>query len=305
MPAPLRIAVTGATGFVGAVLVPFLTAQGHTVLPVSRSPRPGSGGVRWDPARGELDAAALDGVDAVIHLAGENIAQRWTSDARRRIRDSRTQGTSLVARAMAALARPPRVLVSASGTGYYGDTGEQEATERSPRGGGFLAEVVEAWEAAADPARAAGLRVVHPRFGVVLGAGGGALGKLRLPFELGLGGPVGDGRQWMSWIARDDAVRLLHFLVAESDLDGVVNAVAPQPVRNAEFTRTLAHVLGRPALGVVPAFALRLAFGQMGEETLLFNQRVRSDRLAEAGFGFAHATLEEALRFELGQRAGA
>lgn len=301
-PAPLHIAVTGASGFLGTALVPALTASGHVVVPLSRSPRRGSGGVPWDPERGELDPRALEGIDAVIHLAGENIGQRWSSAARRRIRDSRTQGTALLARTLAQLPRRPRVLVSASGAGYYGDTGEWEATERSPQGAGFLASVVHDWEAAADAARDAGIRVVHPRFGVVLGAGGGALARMLLPFRLGLGGRVGDGRQWMSWIARDDAVRLLQFLVVSDFLGGVVNAVAPQPVRNAEFTETLARVLRRPALGVVPAVALRAVYGQMAEEALLFSQRVRSERLGPAGFQFHYPTLDAALRAALGRR---
>ena len=295
----LRIAITGATGFLGDALVPFLTAAGHTVLPVSRAAR--EDGVRWDPQRGELDARALEGVDAVIHLAGENLAQRWTRDARRRILESRTKGTALLARTLATLERPPRVLVSVSGAGYYGDTGDQVATEQAPRGRGFLADVVQAWEDAAEPARAAGIRVVHPRLGVVLGAGGGALGKLLLPFQLGLGGRIGDGRQWMSWIARDDVVGLLHHLLFADHVHGVVNGVSPHPVRNAEFTDTLARVLGRPTLGIVPAFALRTAYGQMAEETLLFSQRVASARMEEAGFRFLHPTLEQALRFELGR----
>ena len=295
-----RIAVTGATGFLGAALLPFLTTGGHTVLPVSRRPAAG-GGVRWDPARGELDPRALEGVDAVVHLAGENVGQRWTSDARRRILDSRVQGTGLVARTLAAMERPPRVLVCASGAGYYGDTGDRVATESSPRGSGFLADVVQAWEDAAEPARAAGIRVVHVRMGVVLGAGGGALDRLLLPFRLGLGGNVGDGRQWMSWIARDDAVGLLHWLLFADGVSGPVNGVAPDAVRNADFTRTLAHVLGRPTLGVVPAFALRTVYGQMADETLLISQRVASEKLEPAGFRFLHPTLEEALRFELGR----
>lgn len=297
-----RVAVTGATGFIGAALVPALARDGHTVHRVSRqAPAPGSGDIRWDPSRGALDPAALEGVDAVIHLAGENVGQRWSDSARRRILDSRVQGTSLLARTLARLDRPPRVLVSASATGIYGDAGDTEVDEGSPRGTGFLADVVQAWEDAADPACAARIRVVHPRLGVVLGDAGGALGRLLLPFRLGLGGNIAGGGQWMSWIARDDVVGALRFLLRTDALAGPVNVVAPEPVRNAAFTATLAHVLGRPTLGVVPAFALRAVYGQMAEETLIGGQRVRCRRLCDAGYTFAHPTLEEALRAELGR----
>lgn len=298
----MRIAVTGAGGFLGSALVPALAAAGHTVVRVSRGePRPGSSDVIWDPARGTIDARALEGVDAAIHLAGENIAQRWTDDARRRILDSRTQGTGLLARTLAALDRPPLVLLSASAIGIYGDRGDEEVDEGSAPGTGFLADVVRAWEAAADPARSAGIRVVHPRLGVILGRDGGVLGRLLPPFRLGLGGPVGDGRQWMSWVARSDVVGALTFLLATETLAGAVNVVAPEPARNGSFTEALGHVLHRPTLGIVPAFALRAVYGQMAEETLLAGQRVRPARLDAAGFRFLHPTLIGALRSELGE----
>jgi uncharacterized protein (TIGR01777 family) len=301
-PRPLRVAVTGATGFLGRALLPLLRARGHAVLPVSRSG--GEGAVRWDPGRGEIDARALVDVDAAIHLAGENVGQRWTADARRRILDSRVAGTSLLARTLASLAPRPATLVSMSGANYYGDTGDREVTEASPAGTGFLADVVRAWEAAADPARDAGLRVVHPRTGVVLHADGGALARMLPVFRLGAGGRVGSGRQWMSWIARDDAVRALVFLLEgahdPAPLAGPVNVVAPAPATNERFTQTLAEVLHRPAPLVVPGFALELAYGEMARETLLTGQRIRCDRLLDAGFRFRHPTLEQALRAAVG-----
>jgi len=298
-----RIAVTGATGFVGSALVPYLTAAGHRVMRVTRGAvAAGSGDVHWDPARGTLDARALDGVDAVIHLAGESIAERWTAERRRRILESRVEGTALMARTLATLVHPPRVLVSASAVGFYGNTGPTEVDEGASAGTGFLASVVQEWEEAADPARAAGIRVVHPRLGVVLSPGGGALARMLLPFKLGAGGPLAGGRQWMSWIAREDLLGVLEFLLLTDSLRGPVNAVAPNPVTNAEFTRTLASVLGRPAVTPVPAFALRLLFGEMADETLLAGQRVRPAALLAAGFPFRHPQLEEALRFEMGRK---
>lgn len=290
-----RIAVTGATGFIGARLLPELRARGHDVVLLTRHPRANRDEVRWDPARGELDPRALDGVTAAIHLAGENVGQRWTTARRRRILRSRVEGTALLARTLAELRPRPGVLVSVSAVGYYGDGGDRDLDESSPEGDGFLAEVVRRWEEAAEPARQAGIRVVHPRLGVVLGSGGGALARLLPVFRFCLGGRLGNGRQWMSWIAREDAARALAFLL-EAPLEGAVNVVAPQPVRNADFTRTLARVLHRPAPWVVPAFALELLYGRMARETLLWGQRVSSGRLRDAGFGFTHPTLGEALQ---------
>ena len=294
-----RIAVTGATGFIGARLLPALRARGYDVVVVSRHGRAERGEAHWDPERGELDARALDGVGAAIHLAGENIGQRWTGARRRRIVDSRVRGTALLARALAALKPRPRVLVSISAVGYYGDGGDRELDESSPSGGGFLADVVRRWEAAADPAREAGIRVVHPRLGVVLGSGG-ALARLLPVFRLCLGGRLDGGMQWMSWIAREDVVRALLFLAERDALAGPVNVVAPEPVRNVDFTRALARVLRRPAPWVVPAFVLELLYGQMARETLLDGQRVRCSRLCDAGFSFTHPRLEGALRAAVG-----
>lgn len=304
---PLTIAVTGASGLIGRALTHFLTTGGHTVVRIGRGPAsaqvsPQLRDVQWDPAAGRLDARAFDGIDAVVHLAGANVGERWTPEHRRAILDSRVQGTRLVAETIAGMARPPRVLVSASAIGYYGDRGDEVLDERSGRGRGFLADVTAAWEAAADPARAAGIRVVHPRFGVVLSPSGGALAKLLPLFQLGAGGPLGSGRQWMSVISLDDAVGAVHAVIAREDLAGAVNVVLPEPVRNADFARVLGRVLHRPSLVPAPAFALRLAMGrQQADEVLLASERVVPRRLLAAGFRFRHPTLDDTLRFELGR----
>jgi uncharacterized protein len=296
LPPPLRVAVSGASGLLGSALLPRLRGEGHTVVRLVRTrPAAGGGDVYWSPREGEIDAAALEGVDAVVHLAGENVGARWTPERRRRIRDSRVQGTALLAGTLAALARPPGVLVSASGISYYGDRGDQVLTEEAPPGEGFLAEVVREWEAAAEPARRAGIRVVHPRFAMVLSAAGGALARLLLPFRLGLGGPVGRGQQWMSWISRTDAVEVILAAIRDPGMAGPVNAVAGAD-RNADFARALGRVLRRPALLPLPPPALRLAFGQMAEETLLASTRGDPAVLRARGHRFLHPELEAALR---------
>ncbi|HEX7242851.1 MAG TPA: TIGR01777 family oxidoreductase [Longimicrobiaceae bacterium] len=298
-----RVAVTGASGLIGSALVRALRAEGRRVVRLVRSrPQPGSGDVAWDPERGEIDAAGLEGVDAVVHLAGENVAQPWTAEAKRRIRESRERGTRLLARALAGLSDRPGVLVSASAIGFYGDRGDETLDESSGPGGGFLAEVCEGWEAAADPARDAGVRVVHPRIGVVLTPQGGALAKLLVPFRLGVGGKVGSGRQWMSWVALEDVVEALRFALREDALSGPANLTAPSPVTNEEFTRVLGRVLHRPTLFAVPGAALKLVMGQMAEEALLAGQRVLPRALLDAGFEFRHPELEGALRAALGKR---
>ncbi len=297
----LRIAVTGASGLVGRQLTAFLTTGGHTVLPlVRRVPRPGTDEIAWNPATGHIDAARLEGVDAVVHLSGEPVATRWTPARKAAIRASRIDSTALLATTLARLARPPRVLLSASAIGFYGDRGETPVDEASPAGTGFLAEVCQAWEAAAAPAAAAGIRVVHPRIGVVLAGQGGALATMALPFQLGLGGVVGDGRQMMSWIALDDLVGMLHHLVFADDVHGPVNATAPDPVGNVAFVRTLGTVLHRPTLLPLPTAAVRLLFGEMGEEVLLAGARVLPRVAEAAGFRFLHADLAQAMRDELG-----
>lgn len=297
----LRVAVTGATGLVGGALVPALRAAGHRVDRVSRRPpAAGTTDIQWDPARGQLDPRALEGVDAVVHLAGESIAAfRWTAAVKDRIRRSRVDGTRLLAETLGRLPRRPRVLVAASAVGYYGNQGEAPLTEESPPGSGFLSEVCRAWEAAADPARAAGIRVVHPRLGLVLAGQGGALPRMALPFRLGAGGVIGSGRQYWSWIELADLVRVIELCLALETLAGPVNAVAPAPVTNREFTRVLGRVLGRPTLVPLPALAARLLLGEMGQALLLDSARVLPRRLERAGFRFRHPELEGALRAAL------
>jgi uncharacterized protein (TIGR01777 family) len=294
----MKVAVTGASGFVGGELVQQLRAAGHVVLTIGRARRSGANpDITWD-ASTELDAEALEGVDAVVHLAGESIAQRWTSETKRAIRDSRVQGTTLLARTLASLTKKPSLLVSMSAIGIYGDRGDETLDESASAGTGFLPEIAKAWEGAADPARAAGIRVVHPRLGVVLHPAGGALAKMLPPFSLGAGGRIGSGDQWMSWISRTDTLRALAFMLQDSTLDGAVNLVAPTPVTNADFTDVLGKVLHRPTIVPVPAFAIRLLFGEMGEATVLEGQRVLPRRLLAAGFSFTHPALEGALRGE-------
>ncbi len=301
--APLRIAVTGATGLVGSHLVPYLQGGGHTVHRlVRRKPASGSTDLPWDPAAGTIDAASLEGVDAVIHLAGENVGARWTAARRAAILESRVAGTALLARTLAGLARKPRVFVSASAVGFYGyDRGDAACDDSSAQGRGYLADVCRAWEAAAEPARTAGIRVVHPRIGVVLSAEGGALAKQLLPARMGAGGPIGTGRQWLSWIAMDDVLAGLVHLVKHDELKGPVNLVSPHPVPQRTFARTLGHVLGRPAVIPLPAFAVRAAFGEMGEEVLLGGQRALPTTLLGSGYPFLRPDLEGALRSELGR----
>lgn len=292
---PMRVAVTGATGLIGRALVERLRREGHAVARVVRDPaKAGAGDVVWDPDAGTIDAAALEGVDAAVHLAGENVGTRWTEEKKRRIRDSRVKGTRLLAQTLAHLARRPRVLVQASGVGIYGDRGDETLTEASPPGTGFLAEVGQDWEGASGPAEAAGIRVVRLRMGVVLSAQGGALERLLLPFRMGVGGKIGSGRQWMPWISLDDAVELFLRALRDERLRGTVNAVAGS-ARNAEFTDALGRALHRPALIPVPAFGIRALFGQMADEALLASTRVEPARLREIGHVFHHPTLDAAL----------
>ncbi len=296
----LKIAVAGATGLVGSALVPFLTTGGHQVARIVRTHTAGAD-VVWDPAAGMIDAGRLEGLDAVVHLAGENIAgRRWNAEQKERIRDSRVRGTRLLCESLARLRQPPRVLVSASAIGFYGNRGDEEMTEASAGGSGFLPEVCKEWEAATEPATAAGVRVAHLRFGVILSPRGGALAKMLTPFRLGAGGRTGDGRQWLSWIALDDAVGAIYHALDTPGLSGPVNAVAPRPVTNGDFTRTLGKVLGRPALMPLPAFLARLAFGELANELLLASTRVVPRALLDSGYRFLFSDLEDALRHSLG-----
>ncbi len=297
-----RIAITGASGFIGTQLAAFLSTGGHEVLRIGRGPvQPGHTDITWSPERGQLDPRALEGVDAVIHLAGASIAERWSSSHRAAIRDSRVEGTSLLAHTLAQLQRRPSVLVSGSAIGIYGSVGDTLLDESSPTGTDFLADVGRGWEAATAPAQRAGIRVVHARTGIVQGAAGGALAKQLPLFRFGIGGTLGDGNQWLSPIALDDEIGALHFCLMRDDITGPVNIVSPLAVRNAEFTTTLADLLGRPSFASVPAFVLRTVLGEeMANLTVLASQRVVPRRLLDAGFVFRLPTLESMLRFELG-----
>lgn len=297
----MRVAIAGASGLVGTELAAFLTAGGHSVLRLVRGRARGADEIRWDPGRGALDAAALEGIDAVIHLGGVTIAKRFTAAHKQAIRESRVASTSLLTRAIAGLARRPRVFLCASAIGYYGDRGDEEVSERSAAGAGFLPEVCAEWEAATGPARDTGVRVANLRLGIVLAARGGALAAMARPFLLGLGGVVGGGRQWMSWITLEDVVGAFHHVLMTDSVQGPVNLVAPNPATNRDFTKTLGRVLGRPTLLPAPAFAIRLLLGEMGQALLLDGVRARSDVLAGSGFEFAFSSLEEGLRHELGR----
>jgi uncharacterized protein (TIGR01777 family) len=299
----LRVAVTGATGLLGSALVPFLTTGGHQAIAVSRR-RGLRDAIHWDPVAGVIDYAGLEGLDAVVHLAGETVGNRWSEQRKRRIRDSRVEGTMLLAEALAGLRRPPSVLVSASAMGIYGDRGDEVLVEDAvPEGRppDFLVELGRDWESATDPARAAGIRVVNPRFGLVLTPAGGALRRMLPPFLLGAGGPLGSGKQWVSWISIDDAIGAIHHALFTEDLEGPVNTVAPEPVTSRTFAATLGRVLKRPALLPAPAPALKLLFGEMANTALLSSQRLSATRLLGSGYTFRHPTLEIALRHVLGR----
>jgi uncharacterized protein (TIGR01777 family) len=295
----MNVLVSGATGMIGSALVASLRAHGHTVRRLVRD-----GGdehdVAWRPERGEIDAARLAGFDAVVHLAGESIGEgRWTAEKKARIRDSRNRGTRLLAESLARLPAPPKTLACASAVGFYGDRGDEWLDEQSPLGAGFLAEVCREWEASARPAVEKGIRVANTRFGFVLSQKGGGLARMLPPFRAGLGGKIGTGRQWMSWIELDDVVAAIEHVLATEALRGAVNVVAPEPVTNAEFTKTLARVLGRPAFFAMPAFAARAVFGEVANELLLASQRAAPKKLLASGHHFAFPTLEGALRHTL------
>jgi len=294
----MKILVSGSHGLVGKALIDSLATDGHEVLRLVRRERSfGAPEVEWHPNQGQIDAQHLEGFDAVVHLAGESIASgRWTDAKKRAIRESRSRGTSVLSEALAQLSRPPLVFVSASAIGYYGDRGDELLTENSAPGDDFLSSVCVEWENATKPAMEKGIRTVHARFGIILDSTGGALAQMLTPFRMGIGGRVGSGEQWMSWIALDDVVNGLKFLIADKPVQGPVNFVAPNPVTNAEFTKTLGRVLSRPTIFPIPAFAVRLAFGELADALLLSSQKVDSTVLQDNGFLFSWPTLEPALR---------
>lgn len=298
----MNIAISGSHGFIGSALIGSLQAAGHRVLPLVRGSSPVEGGIAWSAEAAYVDTTKFEGMDAVVHLAGEPIPGRWTAKKKARILESRVQGTRLIADAISHVAKPPSVFVCASAIGYYGDRGDEILREESPPGGGFLAQVCREWEAATEPAAQQGIRVVNLRIGIVLGAGGGALAKMLPAFRKGAGGRIGSGKQYMSWIALEDLVGAVQHVLTTGSLQGPVNAVAPNPVTNDEFTKTLGKVLSRPTIFPLPAFLVKVAFGQMGEEALLGSQRVQPARLAASGYQFRYPELEAALRRAVGKK---
>ncbi len=293
----MNILITGTSGFIGSALVPLLIEEGHSVVRlVRRQPSPGGYEVRWNPEADSIDADSLKGIDAAVHLAGENLAdKRWTPEQKARIRDSRVNGTHLLAETLARLVPLPKVLVSASAVGYYGDRDDEILTEDSRPGADFLAEATEAWEAAAQPAAQAGIRVVNLRSAMTLDPGGGPLKRMLPPFKLGLGGKLGSGRQFMSWVSLQDSARAFHHALITDALEGPVNVSSPNPVTNAEFTKALGRAASRPALFTVPPFVLRIMFGEVAD-SLLGSARMEPAKLLATGFVFQHTELESALR---------
>ncbi|MCG6954590.1 MAG: TIGR01777 family oxidoreductase [Gemmatimonadetes bacterium] len=299
----LTVAITGSSGLIGTNLRHFLTTGGHRVIRVVRdSGANGEDSVYWNPYTGEIDADGLADADAVVHLAGTSIAGgRWTDARKKSIHDSRTKGTELIARTLAGLRRGPRILLSMSAVGFYGNRGAERLTEASKAGGGFLGSVTRDWEVATGPAERAGIRVVRLRGGVVISPAGGALGQMLLPFKMGVGGRLGSGKQYFSWVDLDDVMGIILHALYDESLVGPVNVTAPNAVTNATFTDVLGRVLGRPTLLPVPAFAVRAAFGQLGEEALLWGQRAIPEKLLRSGFRFAYEGIEDSLRFQLGR----
>ena len=298
----MKILVTGSSGLVGKSLIDFLTTGGHEVVRLVRTSSQHDNAIQWNPSEGQIDRAALEGIEAVVHLAGEGIAtRRWSAAQKARILDSRVQGTRLLCEAIAELEKPPRTLISASAVGYYGDRGDETLDETSSVGTGFLADVCRQWETACEPARQKGVRVVNLRIGVVLSPQGGALKSMLLPFKLGVGGVVGGGKQFWSWIAIDDLIGAIHHALMCDDLSGPVNVTAPNAATNREFTKALGKVLRRPTIFPMPAFAARIALGEMADELLLASARVLPTRLQETGYEFRCPDLEGALRHVLGR----
>jgi len=294
----MRILISGSHGLVGSALIELLTRNGHEIVRLVRhEPKSGAAEVLWNPEKGIIDKERLEGFEAVVHLAGENIAEgRWTSEKKRAILESRVKGTTLLSETLATLKTPPAVLLSATAIGYYGNRGDELLTETSAPGNDFLAHVCQQWENATKPASEKGIRTVLSRFGIILDANGGALAKMLTPFQMGVGGRIGNGKQWMSWIALDDVAGAIQFMLRDRFVNGPVNFVAPHPVTNAEFTKTLGSVLSRPTFIPVPAFGVRLAFGEMADALLLSSQRVVPEVLQARGFAFAWPRLELTLK---------
>src|SRR2546421_1037297 len=299
----MKILVTGSTGLIGSALIPSLKSKGHQVVRLVRStPNDSATESYWNPEKGTLNGDEHEGIDAAVHLAGENLAEgRWTDEKKRRIRESRVKGTRLLSETLGKLTRKPEVLVSASAVGFYGNRGDEILTEQSSSGSDFLAEVCREWEIATQPAAQAGVRVVNLRFGVILSNEGGALKKMLFPFKMGVGGKLGSGQQYISWIAIDDAIGAIEFALENNSLRGPVNVVAPNAATNYEFTKALGSALSRPTIFPVPAFAARLVFGEMADATLLSSQRVEPVRLKEAGYVFKYPELKGALTHVLGK----
>jgi uncharacterized protein len=291
----MKILLSGSHGLVGSALFKALRADGHEVRPLVRYATDyGSEEVEWNPTNYSIALSRLEGFDAVIHLAGESIAQRWDEEKKKRIRESRVTGTKLISEAIAGLKQPPEVFLSASAIGYYGNRGDEVLTEESSAGDNFLARVCVDWERATSPAAEKGIRTANLRFGVILAKHGGALAKMLPPFRMGVGGRVGSGKQWMSWIALDDVVEGVKHVLTNPTLKGPVNFVAPNPVTNAEFTKTLGKALSRPTLFPMPEFGVRLVLGEMGQALLLSSQRVKPQRLSESRYAFAYSELAQA-----------
>jgi uncharacterized protein len=292
----MRIAIAGASGLVGSALIPELETDGHEIVRMVRNP-PKAGEIEWHPNQDEMDPAKLNGFEAIVNLAGESIAEgRWTDEKKKRIRDSRVNGSHLISEALAKLATKPRVFLCASATGIYGDRGDETLDEQSESGGGFLAGVCREWEKATEPASKAGVRVVNLRFGPILARAGGMLEKMLTPFKMGLGGKIGSGKQYISWVAIDDVVAAIKVALNDDSIRGPLNIVSPAPVTNERFTRALGEALSRPTVMSMPAFAARLAFGEMADEMLLVSQRVVPKRLNHSGFTFQFSDLENALQ---------
>lgn len=296
----MRVVVTGSSGLVGSKLKNVLTEAGHQPVRLLRKRAGKEGDLHWNPASGELDPSQLEGVDAIVHLGGENIAAaRWTDEQKKKMRDSRINSTKLLVDTIGKLQNKPKVFVCASAIGYYGDRGSEELTEESTMGRGYLAELCKDWENAAKPAADFGVRVVNLRIGVVLAKDGGALSKMLPPFQMGVGGNLGSGKQYMSWISLDDVAGAILHCIETDKLSGPVNAVAPVAVTNAEMSKTLAKVLNRPAIFPAPAFALKLALGEMADELLLSSAKIVPTKLQETKFQFQHPDLEQAIRAAL------